>query len=459
MKNLVLFIAVSIFLSSCSEKEIKLSSIELESLNPFGIPDSSVIKNSYLVFLNHEKFKPIIDEFPSDSSKENPDIIEKAALAKINTIVDFGKQYGLDLKAEQIFVEAASGFIFEDSSETIIKKIISEKGQGNINDVQSDFYFYLQNPRARMQNGGTALPQTVRARMQDHPQWGYNVEGFTSDAVLYLGGGQLSDTSNRSDAKVWIIDSGIDIDHQDLKGLVNERLSRSYVDGSPGNDKWGHGTAMAGLIAAIPENIKLPEDPSLIGMTGVSPGAELVSLKVFGEYSEARYSDITRALNHIVRRQGRSGDIINLSLGNNIRNCHAFGLYSIISRMAKDGYIFSIAAGNAFGGNSPVNANQYLPACAEGENIYTIASFKIDYLTGEISFSYFSNFGIPPTDWAVPGSYIFTTYPEDNKYAVMEGTSMSAALFSGLLHLTRGNLNQKTTITDSLGNIYPVPHK
>ncbi|GMQ24125.1 hypothetical protein Aoki45_08070 [Algoriphagus sp. oki45] len=459
MKNLVLFIAVSIFLSSCSEKEIKLSSIELESLNPFGIPDSSVIKNSYLVFLNHEKFKPIIDEFPSDSSKENPDIFEKAAMAKINTIVDFGKQYGLDLKAEQIFVEAASGFIFEDSSETIIKKIISEKGQGNIDDVQADFYFYLQNPRARMQNGGGALPQTIRARMQENPQWGYNVKGYTSDAVLYLGGGQLSDTSNASDAKVWLIDSGIDSNHQDLLGLVNMRLSKSYVDGSPGNDKWGHGTAMAGLIAAIPANINFPEDPTLIGMTGVSPGAELVSLKVFGEFAEARYSHIIQALNLIIRRRGEPGDIINLSLGNKVRNCYQYGLYPIIRRMARGGFLFSIAAGNAFDGNSPVSASQYLPACAEGENIFTIGSFKIDYPTGSTEYSYFSNFGSPPIDWVVPGSYIFTTYPENNKYAVMEGTSLSAGLMSGLLHLTQGNLNTKTSIVDSLGTSYPVPER
>ena len=459
MKKILLILAVSLGFFSCVKKDPKLNSKEFESLNPFGVEDSSLIKHSYLVFLDEQKFIPIIDEFPSGSAKESPEVIEKVALEKINKILDFGKQYGLNLDPDQVFVEATSGFFFKDSTETVIKKILSEKGQGNISDVQADFYFYLQNPRARMQNGGGALPQTIRARMQDNPDWGYNVTGYTSDAVLYLGGGQLEDTSSVSSAKVWIIDSGIDSNHQDLLGLVNMRLSKSYVDGSPGNDKWGHGTAMAGLIAAIPANINFPGDSTLIGMTGVSPGAELVSLKVFGEFSEARYSDITLALNYVIRRGGVDGDIINLSLGNNIRNCHQFGLFSIIRRMAESGIFFSIAAGNAFEGNSPISAGQYLPACAEGENIFTIGSFKIDYPTGSTEYSYFSNFGNPPIDWAVPGSYIFTTYPENNKYAVMEGTSLSAALFSGLLHLTGGELNEKISIRDSQGNTYPVPER
>ncbi|WP_338223100.1 S8 family peptidase [Algoriphagus confluentis] len=459
MKNLFLVIIGSIFLFSCQEKEYALDKTDLENLNPYGVEDSTIIKHSYLVFLNQDKYKPILDEFPLGPKSENEEVIEKATLAKINSITKLAKNYGLELDPEQVFVDAVSGFYFQDSSNAIIRKLLTQKGNGDIEDVQSDFFFYLQNPRARMQNGNTPLPQTIRARMQQNPSWGYNVAGYTSEAVLYLGGGQLRDTAQVSSAKVWVIDSGIDSNHQDLIGLVNMRLSKSFVDGSPGNDSWGHGTAMAGVIAAIPKNINFSKDTTLIGMTGVSPGAELVSVKVFGKNSEASYSDILRALNYIIRNKAKQGDIVNLSLGNKIRNCHQYGLFSTIWRMAKNGIFFSIAAGNSFGPSSPVSASQYLPACAEGENIFTIASFKLDYPTEEIKYSYYSNFGNPPIDWAIPGDYIFTTYPENNKYAVMEGTSLSAALMSGLLHLTRGNLNTKTSIVDSLGTSYPVPER
>lgn len=460
MKKLFIALTVLVCISGCKKETVILSPEEIEALNPFGMEDSLLIKDTYIVYLNEDKYKPVLAEFSSGIKSTDAKELDKVAESKINAIKELGAKYGLTLSAEDIFVYVTSGFMFQDSSAITIKKILSDQGKEDISAAQFDYKFFMQNTRARMQSGSTPLLQNTRARMQTEPTWGYDAEQFTSKAVLYLGGGNLSDTANASDAKVWIIDSGIDSTHQDLKDILNLSLSKSFVkkDNSPGKDYWGHGTAVSGLIGAIPANKRIPND-SLIGMTGVSPGAELVSLKVFGKSPDSRYSWIKKALDHVVKNGNKSGDIVNLSLGNAIRNCSQIGIFHDIQNMAAAGYYFSIAAGNAFDPSAPKPASQYLPACIEGERIFTVASVGLDYSTGAVTFSPFSNYGVPPVDWALPGSYIFTTYPENNKYAVMEGTSMSAALMSGLLHLTKGTLRVKTTVSDSQGNSYPIPEK
>lgn len=458
MKKIFLLITLVVVFAGCKKEIAQLTVDEMEMLNPFGVEDSLLIKDTYIVYLNEDKYPPILDDLSKGLKLADASTTERESISKINAISAFAKKYGLSLNEDDIFVYTTSGFMFQDSSATHIKKILADIGKEDIEAVQ--YEFYMQNTRARMQNGSTPLPQNTRARMQSEPSWGYDTVQFTSKAVLYLGGGVIRDSSQISNSKVWVIDSGIDANHQDLESSLNMSLSKSFVgDGTPGNDFWGHGTAVAGLIAAIPANKSAPNNEELIGMTGVSPGAELVSLKVFGTSSESKYSWVMKALDHVIRKGGSEGDIINLSLGNRIRNCRQFGIFNSIKAMADAGFYFSIAAGNAFNGTTPMLASEYLPACIEGDRIFTIASIGLNYQTDSVKFSYFSNYGVPPVDWAVPGYYIFTTYPENNKYAVMEGTSMSAALMSGLLHLTNGTLRTKTTVADSLGTTYPIPEK
>lgn len=78
-------------------------------------------------------------------------------------------------------------------------------------------------------------------------------------------------------ATVAILDTGIDPDHPDLRSNVNEELSALFSSGNPIDpddnpwDRYGHGTHVAGTVAATGD----------IGVLGTAPEAELVSLKVF----------------------------------------------------------------------------------------------------------------------------------------------------------------------------------
>ena len=70
--------------------------------------------------------------------------------------------------------------------------------------------------------------------------------------------------------KVAVIDSGIDGTHPDLMGRVV--AAKSFVGGSPYTDEQGHGTFVAGEIAANPSN--------MVGIAGLAFNARLVVAKV-----------------------------------------------------------------------------------------------------------------------------------------------------------------------------------
>src|SRR3954454_16071712 len=72
--------------------------------------------------------------------------------------------------------------------------------------------------------------------------------------------------------KVAVIDTGIDGSHPDLMGRVV--AARSFVGGSPYTDQQGHGTFIAGLIAANPSND--------LGIAGMAFNAQLMIGKVVG---------------------------------------------------------------------------------------------------------------------------------------------------------------------------------
>jgi subtilisin len=74
--------------------------------------------------------------------------------------------------------------------------------------------------------------------------------------------------------KVGIIDTGIDINHQDLKGRVKDYVNFSFSDRKDILDENGHGTHVAGIIAAERNNV---------GIIGVAPEADLYIAKAFNK--------------------------------------------------------------------------------------------------------------------------------------------------------------------------------
>lgn len=200
--------------------------------------------------------------------------------------------------------------------------------------------------------------------------------------------------------KVGVLDTGIDLTHLDLK----ERIKGGYNAINPlksANDDNGHGTHVAGIIAATDNEI---------GTIGVAPEADLYAIKVLNRQGKGYLSDVIEGLDWAI---SNNLQVVNMSLGSS-SGSDAFR--EAISRAYQAGLVMVAAAGNNYGG-----AVSY-PA-AYPEVIAVSATDLSDNLAS------FSSVGLE-IDLSAPGVSIFSTYNKGG-YATLSGTSMAAPHVTG----------------------------
>jgi subtilisin family serine protease len=118
-------------------------------------------------------------------------------------------------------------------------------------------------------------------------------------------------------AVVAIVDSGIDLDHEDLSG--NARAGRTFLDcgaGGCGNGDWQsgsrpedrtgepHGTHVAGIAGAVTDNRR--------GIAGVAPKARLMAVRVLDSEGSGSFEDVALGVRYAA---DHGADVVNLSLG------------------------------------------------------------------------------------------------------------------------------------------------
>ena len=206
--------------------------------------------------------------------------------------------------------------------------------------------------------------------------------------------------------RAWIIDTGIDLKHPDLKVETAAGMNFYAVGTSP-NDENGHGTHVAGTVAALNNSI---------GVIGVAPGASVVSVRVLDRRGSGSMSGVLAGVNHVAAK-GAAGDVANMSLGGGPFKA----LDDAIIAAASKGIFFAIAAGN-----DTKDASNYSPARTNGTNVYTVSAFA-----GGDTFASFSNFGTP-VDYSAPGVSIKSTW-KGSSYNTISGTSMATPHLAGLL--------------------------
>ena len=110
--------------------------------------------------------------------------------------------------------------------------------------------------------------------------------------------------------RVGIVDTGVDLNHEDLAGRVVESTSCVGAAGDPAKckgsaqDDQGHGTHVAGIIAANKDNG--------LGIAGVAPDAQLVVAKALSAAGAGTEEDINAGIKWVVDHGAR---VVNLSLG------------------------------------------------------------------------------------------------------------------------------------------------
>lgn len=225
---------------------------------------------------------------------------------------------------------------------------------------------------------------------------------------------------------VWVIDTGIDLDHPDLN-VDASRGYNAFTSGRDGNsldDGNGHGTHVAGTVAALNNGF---------GVIGVAPGATVIPVKVLDSRGSGSYSGVINGVDHVAAN-GNTGDVANMSLGGPVSQALDDAVKAASAKV-----IFALAAGN-----DSDDANNHSPARANGTNIYTISAFD-----SADAFAYFSNYGNPPVDYSAPGVNIKSTW-KDGGYNTISGTSMASPHAAGVLLL--GAPSTDGSVTGDLDN-------
>lgn len=241
---------------------------------------------------------------------------------------------------------------------------------------------------------------------------------------------------------VAVIDSGVCANHPDLQGRILPGWDWVENDGTP-QDTFGHGCAVAGIIAANADNG--------VGIAGIAPNAMIMPLRVLDERGLGTYSNVAAAL---VWAADNGAQIINLSLGG--ANSSAT-LESAVQYAIGKGVMVIAAAGNT-GGDTLLYPAAYPDVIAVG---------SVDASGARSSFSS-TNAAI---DLWAPGVDIHST-SLNGGYAASSGTSFAAPQAAGVaalemalgetLTVDGGILSlqanwQLTTVTPSISDETPTP--
>jgi subtilisin len=258
------------------------------------------------------------------------------------------------------------------------------------------------------------LKGTVRYLPSDQTPWG--IETIYNSP-------EIASTSGGLDVNVAVLDTGVNVNHPDLKSRIaqcKDFTNPRYpvIDGKC-DDKNGHGTHVAGIIAADAGADKK-------GLYGVAPSAKIFAYKVCDANGSCYADDIAVGLRTAVNQ---GANVVNMSFGTDkdislIRNAVDYAA-------SNGGALLVAAAGN----DGPFPDSIDYPAAYA--SVIAVGAINEKLEVPDWS-SRGTNSSTEPgvindrdIEFAAPGEYIESTW-NNGGYVVLSGTSMASPFVAGL---------------------------
>jgi len=233
-------------------------------------------------------------------------------------------------------------------------------------------------------------------------------------------------SSTKRTANLFILDSGVDAQHEDIKASYSSLKASYDTDGN------GHGTHCAGVAAATTNNGK--------GIASFSIGKEFVEVTGVKVMSNFGFGSQKMIIDGMIEAVDNGADIISMSLGG-VSNQSREKAYNAAVQYATDkGCIVIVAAGN-----SSMDAARYSPANSRG--VIAVAATDENSLKASFTNTVENiRYGI-----SAPGVNIMSTMP-DGDYKALTGTSMAAPHVAGLVAVMK-SINPKITVEEKKSTI------
>lgn len=232
-------------------------------------------------------------------------------------------------------------------------------------------------------------------------------------ALDQLGIDALRSRSRGQGVDVAVVDTGVASGHVDLgattcSGVAFLENSGVAQHGKGAQDPHGHGTHVAGIVAATTDNGH--------GTAGVAPSARIIPVRVLSSNGSGWSSDVARGITWAV---DHGAEVINLSLGGG----HSWSVQVAVEYAEANGVVVVAAAGNDGLPHGAEPAPSYPGALDEA-----LAVASIDRSGGVSSFSSRGGY----VDVAAPGGSILSTV-RSGGWGTMSGTSMATPHVAGVV--------------------------
>lgn len=350
-------------------------------------------------------------------------------------VIDIAKRCGSDIQAAQpdYKVRIAS------NSETSSNKV-SVKSSGSTKD------YYADGSQWALKNNGTFTSPSSEYKDSNITA----VEGVDLSAQeAWTAINNASETISKNDDSVVVavVDTGIDYTNDEIKNVIwknsdetengSDSDENGYTDDmigwnftNSGNNPYddnGHGTAIAGVLAAADDNT---------GVVGIASDIDIKLMPVKALDSEGE-STMSTLIQGIVYADKNGADICNCSWGGESGMADIFNNMIMENVIAQSDMLFVVAAGNE---SKNIDRLTYTPASYSEDNLITVGSIEWDG-----SLSWFSNYGTRKVEMCAPGAAIYTI-AVGGGYTCEWGTSFSAPYVAGVAALAKaaaGNIDGK----------------